>query len=347
MPRCGRAAPTSRQSTGRCHADRGLRGQCNNASTTDLLPVLRPEPPSEAGTTGLAGARRPRGPYPYGHAITASDAGHGRSPRRPTSPSSSARAVWRRPERSSSPLSSWACSPAHSSPSAASSRPSSLTDSGLGYGPTRLLAGVAFSLGLILVVIAGAELFTGNNLIVMATASGQVRVADLLRNWAIVYLGNMVGAVSVAVMIAARRLVDAGRRRRRRHRAHRRGRQGEPAVRHGVLAWSVGQRAGLPRRLDRHRRALGDGQGDRDRAADRGLRRERVRALRRQHVRAVDRVPAEGQARLQWRRHRGPTPAGAIRNLVACTAGNIVGGALLVGVVYWFVYLRPADNEAG
>src|SRR3982750_1907046 len=65
----------------------------------------------------------------------------------------------------------------------------------LPYGVSRLLAGVAFSLGLILVVVAGAELFTGNNLIVMAWASRRVSTARLLRNWALVYAGNLVGAL--------------------------------------------------------------------------------------------------------------------------------------------------------
>ncbi len=67
-----------------------------------------------------------------------------------------------------------------------------------GYGLTRLLMGVAFSLGLILVVVGGAELFTGNNLIVMAWAGGQVTTRQLLRNWTIVYVGNLVGAVGIA-----------------------------------------------------------------------------------------------------------------------------------------------------
>ena len=64
------------------------------------------------------------------------------------------------------------------------------TGSTLGLGPTRWLAGIAFSLGLILVVIAGAELFTGNNLIVMSVVSGHVSPTRLLRQWAIVYVGN-------------------------------------------------------------------------------------------------------------------------------------------------------------
>ncbi len=72
---------------------------------------------------------------------------------------------------------------------------------GLPYGVARVLAGLAFSLGLILVVVAGAELFTGNNLIVMAWASGRVSTRRLLRNWALVYVGNLVGAVATAAIV--------------------------------------------------------------------------------------------------------------------------------------------------
>ena len=72
---------------------------------------------------------------------------------------------------------------------------------GLPYGLIRLLGGAVFSLGLILVVIGGAELFTGNNLIVMAWASGKVTGRALLRNWLIVYLGNFVGAIGTALLM--------------------------------------------------------------------------------------------------------------------------------------------------
>jgi formate/nitrite transporter len=72
---------------------------------------------------------------------------------------------------------------------------------GLPYGVTRLLAGLVFCLGLILVVVGGAELFTGNNLIVMAWASGKVTTSALLRNWAIVYVGNFIGSISTAIMM--------------------------------------------------------------------------------------------------------------------------------------------------
>jgi len=74
-------------------------------------------------------------------------------------------------------------------------------NTGLPYGITRLLMGLVFCLGLILVVVGGAELFTGNNLIVMAWANGKVSGGALLRNWVIVYLGNFVGSIGTAVLM--------------------------------------------------------------------------------------------------------------------------------------------------
>lgn len=78
-------------------------------------------------------------------------------------------------------------------------------NTGLPFGITRLLMGLAFCLGLILVVVGGAELFTGNNLIVMAWANGKVTGRALIRNWVIVYLGNFVGSIgTVALMFFTR-----------------------------------------------------------------------------------------------------------------------------------------------
>ncbi|MEX2213519.1 MAG: formate transporter FocA [Phycisphaeraceae bacterium] len=74
---------------------------------------------------------------------------------------------------------------------------------GLPWGVTRVLAGLTFCLGLILVVVAGAELFTGNNLLVMAFVSGKLSGRKLLRNWTIVYLGNFCGAMATAALIFA------------------------------------------------------------------------------------------------------------------------------------------------
>ena len=69
------------------------------------------------------------------------------------------------------------------------------------YGIQRLLIGLVFSLGLILVIVSGAELFTGNNLIVMAWASRRVTTIRLLRNWGIVYVGNFIGALGTAITL--------------------------------------------------------------------------------------------------------------------------------------------------
>jgi len=73
--------------------------------------------------------------------------------------------------------------------------------SNLPYGVARLLIGLSFTVGLILVVIGGAELFTGNTLITMAWASGKVTIWKLLRNWVVVYLGNLVGGILTAYIV--------------------------------------------------------------------------------------------------------------------------------------------------
>jgi formate/nitrite transporter len=71
----------------------------------------------------------------------------------------------------------------------------------VGYGLTKLIGGLAFCLGLILVVVAGAELFTGNALILMAYASKKVSTWQLLRNWGIVYVGNFFGSIFTAYFL--------------------------------------------------------------------------------------------------------------------------------------------------
>src|SRR5215468_2780512 len=75
------------------------------------------------------------------------------------------------------------------------------SDPSLGFAATRVLGGLVFSLGLALVLVGGAELFTGNNLIVMAWASGKVSTRTMLRNWTIVWLGNLLGALGLVVMV--------------------------------------------------------------------------------------------------------------------------------------------------
>jgi formate transporter len=75
------------------------------------------------------------------------------------------------------------------------------TAGALPFGISKVLTGLVFCLGLVLVIVGGAELFTGNNLIVMAWASGKVSTGSLLRNWGIVYAGNFVGALGTAVLV--------------------------------------------------------------------------------------------------------------------------------------------------
>lgn len=82
--------------------------------------------------------------------------------------------------------------------------------SALPFGVTKVIAGITFSLGLILVVVAGAELFTGNNLIVMAWASHKVSTKQLLRNWVIVYVGNFTGSVLTAYMMFLSKQYSSG-----------------------------------------------------------------------------------------------------------------------------------------
>jgi formate transporter len=77
------------------------------------------------------------------------------------------------------------------------------SDPTLGFAASSVLGGLVFSLGLLLVVVAGAELFTGNNLLAMAWADGRISSLDVLRNWVLVCLANFVGAAGLAVLVFA------------------------------------------------------------------------------------------------------------------------------------------------
>jgi formate/nitrite transporter len=76
------------------------------------------------------------------------------------------------------------------------------------YGAAKLLGGLAFSLGFILVVIVGGELFTGNNLIVLAWAKGKVSTIQILKNWSLVYLGNALGAFITVYLVFSSGFLD-------------------------------------------------------------------------------------------------------------------------------------------
>ena len=75
------------------------------------------------------------------------------------------------------------------------------SDPALSFAISRLLGGLVFSFGLVLVILAGAELFTGNNLLVMAWADGKITTAEVARNWLVVYVANAAGAVGLALLV--------------------------------------------------------------------------------------------------------------------------------------------------
>jgi len=219
----------------------------------------------------------------------------------------------------------------------------------LPYGVGRLLAGLVFSLGLILVVVGGAELFTGNNLMVMAWASRHVSTVSLLRAWGIVYVGNFVGGAGTAAMVFL-----SGQYR-----------FGGGAVGRTALTIAEGKTA-LP-----FLEAMMLGVlcnvlvclavwvcfGARSMA-------DRILAILFpiaafvaagfEHSVANMYFITIGLMIRAWAGDPfwadiGATPAdfpsldlaGLVANLVPVTMGNIIGGGILVGAVYWFIYLRP------
>lgn len=223
---------------------------------------------------------------------------------------------------------------------------------GLPYGVTRLLTGLVFCLGLILVVVGGAELFTGNNLIVMAWASKKVSTYALLRNWVIVYAGNFVGAIGTAILMFFTRQYTFG------------------ANSVGITAFKI---AVSKTSLDFWQAlALGvlcnalvclavwltySARSTIDKIVSiifpitafvaAGFEHSIanmyfvpyalfVQAFDANFVKSVaDKVP--GMESLTW-------SAFLLNNLIPVTIGNIIGGAVLVAAVYWSVFLRNKDK---
>ncbi|MCV2864943.1 formate/nitrite transporter family protein [Albidovulum sediminicola] len=83
-----------------------------------------------------------------------------------------------------------------------------MTGADAGFGPHRFLGGLVFSLGLVLVIVGGAELFTGNALMIMAAVDGKVGGGELARAWTVVYVGNLLGALVLAGLFAGTGLLD-------------------------------------------------------------------------------------------------------------------------------------------
>jgi formate/nitrite transporter len=228
-------------------------------------------------------------------------------------------------------------------------------DSTLSLGLTKLIGGLVFCLGLVLVIVAGAELFTGNNLIVMAYVSNKITLNQLLRNWSIVFLGNLVGSLGVVFFIwmtgqwtsgnagvGAKALLIADAKVNLTF---------GQAFSRGILCNVLVCLAVW---------LCFSGRSVVDKILAMILPITAFVALGFEHsVANMYFIPAGLLARhnpqilaaAQTALGRAPdlsnltVPGFVIRNLLPVTIGNIIGGGLLVAGVYWFVYLRRAAAQ--
>lgn len=219
----------------------------------------------------------------------------------------------------------------------------------LPWGVARLLAGTVFSLGLILVITCGAELFTGDALMIVACASRRISVGALLRAWSLVYLGNVIGAGSMALLVFL-------------------------SGQHGFGGGAVGRtaltiaasKAALPTTQLFFLAVLCNvlvclavwmsfaARGTADKVMVIVPPIAAFVAAGFEHSIANLYLLPYGLALKAWAGAEFWTAIGAasadfptltlgnaLHNLAVSTLGNLVGGSGLVGAVYWFVYLRP------
>ncbi len=226
-------------------------------------------------------------------------------------------------------------------------------DPALSFGISRLLGGLAFCLGLILVVLAGAELFTGNNLIVMALASKRITFGKLLRNWGIVYAGNFIGALATALLVFAAeqynqgpgfiglKMLSIGEAKS--------GLSMGPAIALGILCNAL---VCLAVWLCVSARSFTDkvlaivfpitafvAAGFEHCVANMYFVPKAlfVKMWGSEEFWRKTGASAESYVNLSWENF-------LLNNLLPVTIGNILGGSLLVGLVYWFVYLRGVST---
>ena len=206
-----------------------------------------------------------------------------------------------------------------------------------GFGVARLLGGLAFSLGLILVVVGGAELFTGNNLLAMAWADRLITTREVVRNWIVVYAGNVAGCLGTVALVAWADLASLGN-----------GGVGETAVRVASAKAGLGAGEAFARGVLCNTLvclALWLTMGGRSVT-------DKVVAI----VFPITAFVAIGGEHsianwffLPYGRAIAPDGtvplAGIATNLAAVTAGNVGGGTLLVAGVYWLAYLREPREE--
>ncbi len=219
------------------------------------------------------------------------------------------------------------------------------------YGIQRLLGGLVFATGLMMVVIGGSELFTGNCLIPMAWASKKVKTSSMLRNWVIVYLGNFVGSVVTAylVFIGGQHTFGAGA-------------VGVTALNIGIAKTSLGFIQCVTLAIFCNAlvcmavwmcfsaRSTGDkvlailppisafvACGFEHCVANMYFIPSAlfIKDLDPAYFATVSAGLKDGGAILTWGNF-------LYNNLLPATIGNIIGGALMVGGMYWFIYLRPS-----
>lgn len=207
-----------------------------------------------------------------------------------------------------------------------------VTDPRLGLGVTRLLGGLAFCLGLILVVVAGAELFTGNNLLALAWASGRIGWREVLRNWILVYLGNVAGCLGTVALAAWAQVGALGG-----------GAVGETARQIALAKASLGAGPAFARGILCNALvclavwlALG-GRSVADKILAILFPITAFVAMGLEHSIANWFFLPFG--RLLWGEAAGSWAA-LSRNLAWVSLGNLAGGTLLVAGVYWLAYLR-------
>jgi len=217
-----------------------------------------------------------------------------------------------------------------------------ITGPGLGFGVTRLLGGLSFCLGLVLVVIGGAELFTGNNLLAMAWASKLISTRALLRNWLLAYLGNVVGCLGTVLLVVWADIASMGG-----------GAVGETALQIARAKSELSLGEAFARGILCNALvclavwlAMG-GRSVTDKVLAILFPISAFVTIGFEHSIAnwfflPFGIALDGQDALSI--------IAAGRNLAAVSAGNIVGGTLLVAGVYWLAYLRgerrPEDRPS-
>ncbi|MFN8530005.1 MAG: formate/nitrite transporter family protein [Anaerolineae bacterium] len=219
----------------------------------------------------------------------------------------------------------------------------------LSFGVARILFGLVFCLGLILIVLAGAELLTGNNLIVIAWASSKVKLSALLRNWALVYLGNFLGALITAGLVYASREYRFGG-----------GIIGQNALAiatmkvqfefgqsialgilcNALVCMAIWLTLGARTTTDKILAILFPITG----FAAAGFEHS-IANMYFIPVALLIKVFDPAFAASTNLNLDALTVTGFMNNLIPVTIGNIIGGVVMVGAMYWFLYLRDRDVQ--